>query len=281
MRIFKFAGFTGLADVGVWRPAIAGLLFFATIPHALAATASDIKARDAAACAQQLRPRPVMSTHQLPPYPEISVRLNEEGSTRLRVTIGNDGVPTDAVVEQGSGSQRLDEAATNFVKATWRWEPVVNFCGAPVSMGVVIDWKLKNRNNPLSGIDPARLMSALSIIAPDDADYPPDALAQKQWGMSGLLVMLSDTGQAQEVIVSTPSGSDSLDQKALQLAKSKFRWTPATLNGKPVGGMMIVMVVWTLPGQPKPDTATLKTFIDLMIKSRAAHAPADPQKPSP
>ncbi len=259
------------------------LAFFSSLPCAFSAvpSAADVKARDAAACARQLHPRPMMSTHVMPPYPPVSIRLGEEGTTRLRVTVGDDGVPTDAVVDQTSGSQRLDDAAASFVKSAWRWEPIVNFCGAPVDLGVSVTWHLKPAGGgTFDGVDPLRMMGALSIVSPDDADYPPEAALMKQSGMSGLLVVLLDTGQAQDVILITPSGTDSLDQKAIQLAKTKFRWTPATLNAKPIGGMMVVMVVWTLPGQPRPDTATLKTFIELMAKSRAVRPPVTAPVPA-
>ncbi|HKY19261.1 MAG TPA: TonB family protein [Rhizomicrobium sp.] len=262
------------------RTVIACLLaLFWVEPNAFAAVSetSDAKAKAAAACVRQIRPRSIMSTHQIPPYPELSIRLNEEGETRVLVTLGDDGVPVDTAVERSSGSARLDQAATSFVKANWRWEPFVNFCGAPAQLLVSVVWALKDRDNPLDSVDPARMISALSIIAPDDADYPADALAQKQRGMSGLLVVLSDSGQIQDVVLSTPSGSDSLDQKAIVLAKTKFRWTAPMLNGKPAGCLMIVMVIWTLPGQPKPDAATLKTFIELMVQSRGVRrAPAPP-----
>lgn len=220
-------------------------------------------------CPPQTRPRPIASTRKLPPYPPTAVRQGEQGLVRLRVTLGADGAPSAVDIVQSSGVQQLDDSALETVKTVWRWEPPTAGCPAPVAVDVTVDWKLRDRANPLAGIDPLRLMSVLSIISPEDADYPPDALAQKQWGMTGLLVALSDTGQAQDVIVSTSSGSDSLDKKAVLLAKDKFRWTAPTLNGKATGGLLPVMVVWTLPGRPKPDTAALKTLIELMIKSRA------------
>jgi protein TonB len=247
-------------------------LLFALVPAraALPPGAPELAVRNVMECAPQTRPRPIVSTRKLPPYPPMAVRQGEQGFTKLRVTLGADGAPTAVAVVQSSGVQQLDDSAVNTVQTEWRWEPPGAGCPAPLTLDVSVNWQLKDRPNALAGIDPLRLMSVLSIIAPDDADYPADALAQKQRGLTGLLVALSDTGQAQDVIVSTPSGSDSLDQKAVQLAKDKFRWAAPALNGKPIGGLMVVMVVWTLPGQPKPDTAGLKTLIELMIKARTA-----------
>jgi protein TonB len=65
----------------------------------------------------------VMRTHILPPYPELSRKLGEQGSVTLEVTIDTSGNATDATVQTSSGSQRLDDAAVAWVKSHWRWNP--------------------------------------------------------------------------------------------------------------------------------------------------------------
>ncbi len=62
-------------------------------------------------------------THTLPPYPELSRKLSEQGSVTLEVTINEEGDCTDATVQNSSGSQRLDDAAVSWVKSHWRWNP--------------------------------------------------------------------------------------------------------------------------------------------------------------
>jgi TonB family protein len=75
--------------------------------------------------------RPIMETHQLPPYPKESLTLKEEGRVLVEVGIGTDGTVSHAKVVGPSGHQRLDAAAANFVKGYWRWHPATR-AGKPV-----------------------------------------------------------------------------------------------------------------------------------------------------
>lgn len=89
--------------------------------------------------------RPVMRTHTLPPYPPISVRLNESGTTLMEVNITTEGNVDQCTVVQSSSSERLDTAACDFVKQRWRWQPPTNQ-GAPVAVKtrVSVKWDLKD-----------------------------------------------------------------------------------------------------------------------------------------
>lgn len=89
--------------------------------------------------------RPVMRTHTLPPYPPISVRLGEQGTTLMEVHITTEGNVDDCKIVTGSGSDRLDTAACDFVKQRWRWQPPTQQ-GTPtaVSTRVSVKWDLKD-----------------------------------------------------------------------------------------------------------------------------------------
>ena len=65
----------------------------------------------------------VQDTHTIPAYPPFDRRLGHEGAVRLRLSIDQAGVVTDAVVEHSSGYQGLDEAAVAWVKTRWRYQP--------------------------------------------------------------------------------------------------------------------------------------------------------------
>ena len=88
--------------------------------------------------------RPIGRTRTLPPYPPISVRLNESGTTLMEVHITTEGNVDDCKVVKGSGSERLDTAACDHVKRVWRWQPPTNQ-GAPIAVStrVSVTWDLK------------------------------------------------------------------------------------------------------------------------------------------
>ncbi|HXJ01838.1 MAG TPA: energy transducer TonB [Micropepsaceae bacterium] len=69
--------------------------------------------------------RAIAWTHTIPDYPAISRRLGEQGTLRLKLAIAADGTVSDARVEASSGYQRLDEAAVQWVKTHWRYEPAM------------------------------------------------------------------------------------------------------------------------------------------------------------
>ncbi len=57
-----------------------------------------------------------------PIYPPPSRRLNEQGKVVVRVLVGVDGLPQQALVHQSSGHDRLDRAAVATV-LQWRYRP--------------------------------------------------------------------------------------------------------------------------------------------------------------
>jgi protein TonB len=89
--------------------------------------------------------RPIARTHTLPPYPPISVRLNESGTTLMEVHITTEGNVDDCKILNTSSSDRLDQAACDYVKRVWRWQPPTNQ-GAPIAIStrVSVKWDLKD-----------------------------------------------------------------------------------------------------------------------------------------
>ncbi len=141
----------------------------------LALAATPAFADDAGAnCATPGVLRPIMATHTMPPYPQMSVMTKEEGVTLLDVAIGADGVPTAATVHTSSGSVRLDEAAAAHVKENWRWvAPTLNCKPMAVTTRISVAWRLRDADaSPLQ--PPTVVMNA--------KDFPPDALAKHEQG---------------------------------------------------------------------------------------------------
>ena len=57
-----------------------------------------------------------------PPYPSISRRLGEQGTTQMRVCLDVQGSPQSVDVSRSSGFERLDSAAVQAVRK-WKFEP--------------------------------------------------------------------------------------------------------------------------------------------------------------
>lgn len=88
---------------------------------------------------------PIARTHSLPPYPTISQRLGEQGTTQMQVAISTEGTVTECKVIKSSGSERLDTAACTYVQGHWRWRPPTRE-GQPVAANtdVSVVWNLKD-----------------------------------------------------------------------------------------------------------------------------------------
>ena len=86
---------------------------------------------------------PIASPPPLIPYPPISQRLGEQGTTELAVNMGSDGMVTDVAISQSSGSSRLDDAAVTYIKDRYRRQPALED-GKPTAaqVTVVIVWRL-------------------------------------------------------------------------------------------------------------------------------------------
>ena len=82
----------------------------------------------------------------MPPYPAESIHAREEGRVLLAVTIGADGAVSRASVFKPSGHPRLDDAASQYVKDHWRWQPATR-SGKPVASDtrVSVNFKLKSK----------------------------------------------------------------------------------------------------------------------------------------
>jgi protein TonB len=87
----------------------------------------------------------VLATHTTPPYPPLAIRLEQEGTVLLRLTISPQGVVTGAVVVRSSGYPMLDEAAVAWVTSHWRYQPALRGgVAAPDSATVGVRFDLRN-----------------------------------------------------------------------------------------------------------------------------------------
>jgi TonB family protein len=192
-------------------------------------------------CAGALRP--IMNTHTQPPYPELSVQTEEAGVTLLLIHMTRMGVPDDIKIDTSSGSLRLDEAARDHVLANWRWQPLPDSCkAAGISTKVQITWHL--RSSPDDGPQPATIDTTL-------ADYPPAALSKREQGKVAVLLVIASDGTVAMAKVANSSGFPDLDEKSVEIAKTRAKWIPARMNGTAITTTIFVMVVWD-PDKLKP-----------------------------
>ena len=87
----------------------------------------------------------IARTHTQPAYPTISQRLGEQGTSHLMVKVGLQGNAEECTVTTSSGSPRLDQAACEWIKAHWRWQPPTHE-GQPMEISTPVDvkWDLKD-----------------------------------------------------------------------------------------------------------------------------------------
>ena len=67
----------------------------------------------------------------------------------LGLTIGTDGAVSKAVVVKPSGHQRLDVAATEYVKSHWRWQPATR-AGKPAVVNTRVSVLFKLAPKPVA-----------------------------------------------------------------------------------------------------------------------------------
>jgi TonB family protein len=207
--------------------------------------------------------RPIVATHTQPPYPADSQRLGEQGLTTMRVEIGPDGAVASDSLVTSSGSPRLDQAALDFVKDHYRWEPVD--CTRPVATALRIVWALRNP----SPLDAALASQVIHFIAADPANYPPASARVSR--MTSTVVVLKDDGTIGQVVVLRTSGDSAIDERSVAAIRT-HRWAPAQMDGKAMGGFVVASVIWTPPGQQQPNLDDVSRVMQLF----APPAPSPP-----
>lgn len=80
----------------------------------------------------------------------------------MAVTVGNDGVPPDVTVKHTSGSDRLDSAAANYLKAHWRWQPQAKECPTATA-AVDVAWHISQPPIPKGDIKMQRGVEIMTI----------------------------------------------------------------------------------------------------------------------
>lgn len=65
----------------------------------------------------------ILSTHTVPPYPPVALRMDAEGKVTLRLSVSAEGRVTRADIVTSSGREDLDQAAQTWILAHWTYKP--------------------------------------------------------------------------------------------------------------------------------------------------------------
>jgi TonB family protein len=191
-------------------------------------------------------------------YPPDSVRLQEQGAVKLQYFIETDGNVSDCRLIESSGFPRLDDAACVLVRK-WQFKPATVLDGSPVAiwMPVTIVFALKNDSvpSPASG---ASSQSTPPVAVTDHAvtaaDYPPISLLEQ--AKIGIKYTVGADGSVIECAVTMTSGKTRLDDAACTLAKRRWKFKPATQDGRPVAASLSEDVIFALKAASEPAPST-------------------------
>jgi protein TonB len=88
-----------------------------------------------------------------------------------------------------------------------------------------------------------------------DADYPLESLLANESGTVSLNLLIDRSGRVYFAQTLKGSGFTRLDQAAIEIAKTKWRFQPSQKEGQPTDGAVKVDVTWTLPLIPVNEFA--------------------------
>lgn len=86
--------------------------------------------------------------------------------------------------------------------------------------------------------------------AVSEADYPQDSVTSQEQGATTLRYVVLENGTTGDIQILQPSGSARLDQASIAIVKSKWRFKPATANGRPVRFAQDVKIEFRLSPTP-------------------------------
>jgi TonB family protein len=83
-----------------------------------------------------------------------------------------------------------------------------------------------------------------------EADYPLDSVTSLEQGATTLRYVILEDGTTGDIQILKPSGFARLDQASIAIVKSKWRFKPATVNGKPIRYTQNTEIVFALSPTP-------------------------------
>jgi protein TonB len=210
-------------------------------------------------------------------YPLESLLGNEEGRVALNLVIGANGRVSSVQLLMSSGSPRLDSAAAQLARTRWEFQPHTRG-GQPAEGAARVEVIWKPPLKPAyeyqmdAGLIPSEgevdfvpaVLTTSRVVDADD--YPDFAIRTGLQGAVRLKFVILETGGIGDVSVAQTSGSRLLDEAAARMIKSRWRYQPATLSGKPIPQNNYARIVFELrgPGQ-RPRRPTRDCFPEPLL----------------
>ena len=184
-------------------------------------------------------------------YPSVALQQEIEGTSGFSLTVGPDGLVSDCIITQSSGSPELDTATCTNVKQRARFEPALDASGTPTTGKYAnrIRWQIPRFVPDLSlPRGPVMLDTAWARILP--SDFPQKALAEKRQGRVKIELAISPLGAVEGCKVLASSTHADLDAESCKIATNKAKFGPALdVAGQATAGRVQTGLNWRIPGE--------------------------------
>lgn len=228
---------------------------------------------------------PIDSWFKRDDYPAEALVKGEQGTSIFSLDVGPDGAITNCWVMSSSGSRALDEATCEIALRRGHFDPARRYDVMADDLGMVlaeVRWSLEPGPTPRAAdpqarerqgfgegtlepvappprstrLPPAPPIRALSQPARAEAnlatyvrnnDYPAQALGRGEEGTTGFRLTVDQSGRATDCVVTSSSGSASIDHVTCRIMIERARFTPAIdLDGAPTEDHVSARITWSL-----------------------------------
>ena len=179
----------------------------------------------------------IAGTHTFPPYPASAAQHGKQGGVTLVLSISARGDVDAAHVVESSGTSDLDNAAVDWVVKQWKYQPAIrNGVATASTVRAQLVFRLSNAGSsgwgePANAADrPPESIRSTHTAPP----YPASAYARGIEGRVGLMLSISAAGDVGNARVINSSGSEELDNAAINWVRSRWKYKPAVRNGTAV-----------------------------------------------
>ena len=188
-----------------------------------------------------------------PPYPDEAVRHHADGIVVVSFLINAAGDVTDVELKSPPLGYGLDESVLGTVR-TWKFRPAMrDGKPVPVRVGFKMTFRYFDRRDAPPGDlitleDRPAVLKAVTPAKPiftPDPEYTDQARRARLEGSVTVEVNIDKRGRVKSAIAMAPALGMGLDKQAVKAAR-KWKFEPATLDGKPVAVVGKIQVTFKL-----------------------------------